>query len=213
MIKAVHVDNLGFFREGFKSLFAGDPHIELIGEAATSDQIFTILNHQKLHLLFIDTELPEISGTSLTEKIKLSYPGIKIIMLSGDKSEYTITAALRAGADGYLHKNTSKEEIKKAVSQVMEGDVFFGSSVTPAVLRSYANIMRDKEHNIPGLNQQEIEMVKLLSRGNSTKEISEKLSINNKTAQRLKSNILKKLNLKTVPELICFAIKHHYVYA
>jgi DNA-binding NarL/FixJ family response regulator len=160
----------------------------------------------------MDIGIPGISGISLTSKIKQKNPGIKIIMLSADKSEYSISEAIKSGADGYLHKDTSVDEIKKAIRSVKNNKEYFGNSISGSVFRSYANKIREgKKHASKSLSDREIEIVRYISEGLTYKEIGNKLHISTRTVESHKNNILQKLDVKTIPELIKAAIKHNYI--
>ncbi|MCF8359988.1 MAG: response regulator transcription factor [Prolixibacteraceae bacterium] len=210
-IKITLVDDHQIFRDGFKSLFIGEACYQFISEASSATELYGKLKYEKPDVLFVDIELPKITGIEITKEVKKLYPEIKLIILSADKSEYSITTAIKAGADGYLHKDTSIEEIKNAITTVLDGGQFFGESVASSVFRGFANRVRDNEQNTTVLSDREIEIIKLISQGNTYKEIGEKLFISTRTVESHKNKILKKLELNTLADLICFAIKHNYI--
>ena len=211
-IKIILVDDHQLVRDGIKALLTGLPDIAIIGEASGAGELLKELETLKPDLLIMDISLPEISGIELTKRICLEYPGINVLILSMYNNEEFIFNSLKAGAKGYLPKDTSRDELLKAIYTIHKGEEFFGESISKVMLKSYIKRATDNEE--PGdrtnaiLTSREIEILKLYVEGLINKEISDKLDISIRTVETHKNHIMRKLGLKSTVELVKFAIKN-----
>jgi DNA-binding NarL/FixJ family response regulator len=211
-IKLILVDDHKLVRDGIKALLTGIPDIDIIGEASGAAELFSELQNLKPDLLIMDISLPEISGIELTKKICSDDTGINVLILSMYNSEEFIFNSLKAGAKGYLPKNTSREELLEAIYTINRGEEFFSESISKVMLKSYIKRATDedqpadKTHAI--LTSREIEILKLYVEGLINKEISDKLDISIRTVETHKNHIMRKLGLKSTVELVKFAIRN-----
>jgi DNA-binding NarL/FixJ family response regulator len=214
-IKIFLVDDHQLVRDGLKALLTGTNDIEIIGEACDSTELFGKLALMKPDLLIMDISLPGISGIEITRKICTDYPEIKILMLSMYNSEDFILNSIKAGAKGYLPKNTSRNEMLEAIYAIHSGEEFYGESISKIMLKSYVKRATDPEKpgNRPSelLTTREIEILKLYVEGLINKEISEKLDISIRTVETHKNHIMRKLELKSTVEMVKFAIRNKIV--
>lgn len=214
-IKLILVDDHPIVRDGIKVLLMNVPNIEIVGEAADSTELFELLKTTIPDILIMDISMPELSGIEITEKLKSEQSDIKIIMLTADKTDEAVFDSLKAGALGYLPKNAKRNEIIDAINKVYEGEEYIAESITSTVLKTYISKARsyefkDAKRNIE-LSKREIEIVELFSEGLSYKEIAARLYISTRTVESHKNNILEKLELKTIIDLVKYAIKHHII--
>ncbi len=211
-IRIILVDDHQLVRDGIKALLTGIPDIEIIGEASGAGELFMELENLKPDLLIMDISLPGISGIEITKKICNEYPGINVLILSMYTNEEFIFNSLKAGARGYLPKNTSRDELLEAIYTINRGEEFFGESISKIMLKSYIKRAtnedqpEDKTHAI--LTSREIEILKLYVEGFINKEISDKLDISIRTVETHKNHIMRKLGLKSTVELVKFAIRN-----
>lgn len=211
-IRIILVDDHKLVRDGIKALLTGIPDISIIGEAGDANELFTQLETLKPDLLIMDISLPEISGIEITKKIGSVFPGLKVLMLSMYTNEEFIINSLKAGAKGYLPKNTSREELVEAIYAIHNGEEFFGESISRVMLKSFVkratneDLPADKPHEV--LTSREIEILKLYVEGLINKEISDKLDISIRTVETHKNHIMRKLGLKSTVELVKFAIRN-----
>lgn len=214
-IKIILVDDHRLVRDGIKALLSGVRDLEIIGEASDSKELFQQLTKLKPDLLIMDIFLPEISGIEITKIICKDYPDIKVLMLSMNNSEDFIFNSIKAGAKGYLPKNTSRNEILEAIYAIQSGEEFFADSVSKIMLKSYIRSATDpvKPADKPNevLTARETEVLKLYVEGMINKEISEKLDISIRTVETHKNHIMRKLGLKSTVEMVKFAIRNKIV--
>jgi two-component system response regulator NreC len=211
-IKIILVDDHQLVRDGIKALLTGVPDITIIGEAADASELFRELTTLQPDLLIMDISLPDISGIEITKKICNDYPGMKVLILSMYNNEEFIINSLKAGARGYLPKNTSREELLQAIYTINKGEEFYGESISKVMLKSF--VKRATDDGNPGdktyavLTSREIEILKLYVEGLINKEISDKLDISIRTVETHKNHIMRKLGLKSTVELVKFAIRN-----
>jgi DNA-binding NarL/FixJ family response regulator len=211
-IKLILVDDHQLVRDGIKALLTGIPDISIIGEASCATELFSELETLKPDLLIMDISLPEVSGIEITKKICKEYPGLKVLILSMYNNEEFIINSLKAGARGYLPKNTSRDELLEAIYTIHRGEEFFGESVSKVMLKSFVKraTNEDQQENRTDavLTSREIEILKLYVEGLINKEISDKLDISIRTVETHKNHIMRKLGLKSTVELVKFAIRN-----
>jgi len=213
-VKIFLVDDHKIFREGIKALFLGENEFVIVDEACDGEEFLNKLDYDIPDLALIDIELPDINGIKLSMRLDEEYPQLKKIILSADQSEYCIAEAIKAGVNGYLHKDTTKEEIVKAIHAVMRGEQYFGDSISKTIFSKYTRQIKGAEGKISdnkSLSDREIEIIKLLCNGFTYKKIADELNISVRTVESHKNNIQDKLNIHSIPELVRFALKHNYI--
>jgi DNA-binding NarL/FixJ family response regulator len=211
-IKIILVDDHQLVRDGIKALLTGITDIEVIGEASGATELFGKLENIKPDLLIMDISLPEISGIEITKKICSEYPEVPVLILSMYTNEEFIINSLKAGARGYLPKNTSRDELLKAIYTINKGEEFFGETISKVMLKSFVKRATSEDNVNDGtpavLTNREIEILKLYVEGLINKEIGDKLSISIRTVETHKNHIMRKLGLKSTVELVKFAIRN-----
>lgn len=216
-IKVILVDDHNIVRDGIKMLLLGIDNIEIIAEAGDGEELFEIIFANKPDIILLDIALPKMSGIEIAKKISSNneFADIRIIILSSQTDEDSIINSLEAGVKGYLPKNTTRNELIKAIISVYEGEIYLNQTVSNVLSKSYFNKKQNthKKQNrvLDSLTQREIEIVKLFAEGNSYKEIANKLFISNRTVESHKNNIMNKLQLKTIVDLTKFAIKNNII--
>ena len=216
-IKVILVDDHNIVRDGIKMLLLGIDNIEIIAEAGDGEELFEIIFANKPDIILLDIALPKMSGIEIAKKISSNneFADIRIIILSSQTDEDSIINSLEAGVKGYLPKNTTRNELIKAIISVYDGEIYLNQTVSNVLSKSYFNKKQNthKKQNrvLDSLTQREIEIVKLFAEGNSYKEIANKLFISNRTVESHKNNIMNKLQLKTIVDLTKFAIKNNII--
>lgn len=196
-------EKISFF-EGLKFKFRGANGAELIGKLAADHNVDVIL---------MDIQMPEMNGLEATELIKNKYPQIKVVMLTVLDDDDNIFNAIKAGADGYLLKETNPEELYNGIKQVLEG----GAAMTPSIALKTLNLLRfpqrltqDKiQQEEIELSKREIEILEQLSKGLNYQSISDNLIISPATVRKHIENIYKKLQVHNKVEAVQKALKHN----
>lgn len=214
-IKLILVDDHQIVRDGIKSLLDGDIGIRVIAEAQSGYELFDLLKEQAPHIILLDISLPGMSGIEVAKIINREYQNIKIIMLSMYTGEDFIFNSLKAGVQGYLPKNITREELLLAVNKVAQGEQYFSKSINDTILKSY---IKNAKHNVKNnsgryekLTSREKEILRYVAEGFNNQDIVDKLNISIRTVETHKSNLMKKLNLNNLVELVKFAIKNQII--
>ena len=207
------VDDHRIFRDGLKSLLSEVDFIDVIGEASGGKELLDILKTLKPDLVIVDISMKDMSGIEVSKQIVADYPEIKIMILSMHTNEEFVINAIKAGVNGYLSKDASKEELLEAIKIIHEGGECYSKMVSDNFLKSYVKKYK-AEHCLlenKTLTQREIEILKLAAAGSTNKEIADKLFISIKTVDCHKNNIVQKLKLKNTAEMVLYAVKNKII--
>ena len=201
-------------RDGVKSLIASE-NIKITGEASTGAELWKLLEGEKPDIILMDISLPDTSGIELTRLISERFPEIKVLILSMYTDESFINQAIKSGAKGYLHKNTTREEMLVAIDTVYSGNDFYSDNISKIILKSYIEKAKLNAEDVLNpheiLSKREIEILTMFAEGFINKEIADKLFISIRTVESHKNHIMQKLNLKTQVELVKYAIRHNLI--
>ncbi len=214
-IRIFLVDDHQLVRDGIKALLVSADDLTILGEASSGAECFEKIATEAPDILILDISLPDTNGIEITRRVTSEYPSTRVLILSMYTNEDFIFNAIKAGARGYLPKNTSREELLDAIHAIHQGEEFFADSITRIMLKSY--VRKAKEDEPAGqatpvpLTSREVEILKLFAEGFINKEISDRLDISIRTVETHKNHIMKKLELKSTVELIKYAIRHKIV--
>jgi DNA-binding NarL/FixJ family response regulator len=177
----------------------------IIGEANDGLELLELLKESSPNLVILDISMPNLRGLEAIREIKRSYPRVNVLVLTMHKKKEFLRQALRDGADGFLLKEDAGGELIRAVQTVRSGGKYL-SPLLAGVLTSLAL----EEDKTEVLTMREKEVLKLLAEGKRTKEIAEALYISPYTVRRHRSNIMEKLNINNLADLVKYAISQHY---
>ena len=205
-IRVVLADDHVFVRDGIKSLLENEANIEVVGEATDGLEALSIVKTLNPDLLILDIRMPNLTGIEVVEKLRSENNLVKIVMLSMHESEEYVLKSIKAGADGYLLKGSSKEEFLKAVHTIANGGKYFSGDISSILIGQLSNpttAMETKQSLDEELmiTKREKEILKLLLSGKGNKEIAEALEISKRTAEVHRFNLMKKLKVKNLMEL------------
>jgi DNA-binding NarL/FixJ family response regulator len=185
---------------------------EIVGEATTGEEALTIAAKVHPHVIVMDLEMPGTGGLAAAHRMKQAAPGAKVLILSAHDDESDVLEALNdAGVAGYLVKSDAPEELISAVRSVAIGKRYLSSAIAPIVLRQLKNPRLPSAGTQSRLTLREIEVLRLLSDGSTSKDIAQRLGISPKTAQAHRENIKNKLGLRSTAEMVRYAIKHKII--
>ncbi len=214
-IKIALVDDHQIVRDGIKSLLSGETGIKIIGEANSAYELFELLKTIVPDIVLLDISLPTMSGIEVSKVLSKDYPEIKILMLSMYTSEDFIFNALKSGIQGYLPKNTTRDELVVAIKEIYQGNEYFSKTIADIILKSYVHSARRgkkvSDDKIENLTNREREILHLIVEGLTNNELSEKLNISIRTVETHKTSIMRKLNLNSTVELVKFALKNKII--
>ena len=208
-LRIVLAEDHTILREGLRALLSADPAFEIIGEAQDGRDAVRCVEKLEPDLLLMDLSMPRMSGIDAIREIKKRYPDIKIIALTVHKTEEYLLATLQAGADGYVLKDATHDELVLAIKNVMGGKSYLSPGVSEKVIEGYLDGKESNRSRSPWetLSQREREVLKLIAEGYKNKEIAGDLCISLKTVEKHRANLMKKLDLHNAAALTVYAMQ------
>lgn len=196
-------------REGLRALLSSNSDFEIVGEAEDGREAIRCVEKLKPNLILTDLSMPRMNGMDAIREIKRRSRETKVLVLTVHKTEEYILAALQAGADGYLLKDSTHSELLAAVRHVLSGKHYISPGISDKVLDGYLEGRRSLKTRTSWetLTQREREILKLIAEGYKNKEIADDLCISVKTVEKHRANLMEKLNLHNVQALTTYAIE------
>lgn len=196
-------------REGLKALLSAEPEFDVVGEAEDGRQAVQLTEQTMPDIVLMDLSMPRMNGIEAIQEIKKRCPLTKVLALTVHKTEEHILAVLKAGAEGYVLKDATHSELVMAIKNVLGGKTYLSPGIAERVIEGYLEgrkTLRSKT-SWDMLSQREREVLKLVAEGYKNQGIAEFLCISEKTVQKHRANLMKKLDLHTVSALTVFAIE------
>jgi DNA-binding NarL/FixJ family response regulator len=205
-LRVLVVDDHPVWRDGVKADLEASGQVEVVGEAADGGDAIELAAETMPDLVLMDLNLPTVSGADAIRRIVEQTPHVKVLVLSASAAEPDVLEAVKVGASGYLLKSATAAELVAAVTRVVDGEPVFSPSLAALVLGEFRRISAGTQAE-PGLTARETEVLKLVAKGYTYKEIADKLFLSTKTVQNHVQNILTKLRLRKRYELMRYAIQ------
>jgi two-component system, NarL family, invasion response regulator UvrY len=202
-ITVVIIEDHKLIREMWGKMFADNPEIEITGESGSLEESIEMVKIKRPDIVLLDINLGQDSGMDAVPLIRKFSPGTKIIALSMHNQPVYAKKMLQLGAKAYVTKNSPLEEIMKAIEVVMKGEVYMCTEIKDILTDQVMN-NEPVQHDTKDLSLREIEIVKFIKDGLSSKEISSLINIRTRTVEVHRHNILKKLNFKNTASLVNF---------
>ena len=208
-VRIVLADDHTILREGLRALLTAEDEILVVGEAQDGREAVRCVERLEPDLLLMDLSMPRMSGMDAIREIKKRYPDTKIIALTVHKTEEYLLTTLQAGADGYVLKDATHDELVMAIRTVMAGKSYLSPDVSEKVIEGYL-VGKESNRSLSAwetLSQREREVLKLIAEGYKNKEIAEDLCISLKTVEKHRANLMKKLDLHNAAALTVYAVE------
>jgi two-component system invasion response regulator UvrY len=205
MIRVLIADDHAIVRDGLKRILAATTDVQVAGEAAGGDEALALVKANDYDIAMLDMSMPGLSGIHLIKRLKLEKPKLRILVLSMHGESQYAARALKAGASGYLNKDSAAELLVGALRKIAAGGVHVGEAAAASLLQSGGKPAHE------ALSDREFEVLRLLVEGLSPTEIGERLHLSVKTVSTHKTRILEKLNLGSTAELVRYALEHRLV--
>lgn len=210
MIRIVLADDYEIVRSGLKMLIESAPDMKVVGEAADGEQAYELVAREKPDILLMDISMPPgQSGLVACGRITQDHPNTRIIVVTMFAEPEYLYFTLQGGAAGYLLKNSSSEELVSAIRMVQGGGTYIHPKMVESLTRQlFSSSGEGEDVSYKQLTTRELEILQLLARGHTNKEISEKIYLSIKTVEAHRSKIYAKLGFKTRADLVAYAIRH-----
>mgnify|MGYP001209345286 CR=1 FL=1 len=209
---AIYDDHM-IVQEGITYLLSDVEDIAIVLKVTEQDSLMESFKSLAVHVLIINVHLFSQQVVDLISSISRTYPKIRILILSALGGEEIVLKTIKAGAKGFLAKETDRNELVKAIYSLRNGYEYFSDSITHILLNRYISNLTtgDDRQDIRSLSQREVEIMKLWGNSLTNKEIADKLSLSVRTVETHKNHIMQKLNLKTSVDMIKFAIRNNII--
>jgi DNA-binding NarL/FixJ family response regulator len=209
LIRIILADDHAVMRRGLRLVLEQQKDFEVVGEASDGRVAVSLAEAARPDVAVLDITMPNLNGIEAAQQIASKQPGVSIVMLSMHADESFVLRSLKAGARGYLLKESAESDLINAVRLVSEGKSFFSPIVSRMLVEDYVRQLREKgaDDSYELLTPRERELLQLIAEGKSNKEIANMLHLSVYTVETHRSNILAKLNLHTIPELILYAVR------
>ncbi len=206
MIQVLIADDHAIIRDGLKQIISFVPNMEVAGEAADGEEVLQKIRSLKVDVLILDMSMPGKSGIALIQQITAVKPELPILVLSMHQESQYAVQAMRAGASGYITKNTASSQLIDGIRKVAEGGTF----VSPGIADKLIKQMHKPETELPHtkLTAREFQIFNMLVEGHSVNDIANILSLSNKTISTHKAAVLQKMEAATTANLVYYAMKH-----
>ena len=206
MIRVLVADDHTIVREGLKQILAKSGDLVVAGEAANGNDVLRMVREQEWDVLVTDMSMPGRNGLELIKLVKAARPKLPVLVLSMYGEEQFAVRAIRAGASGYLNKESASDQLVAAIRKIASAGMYVSGAVAEALLRN----VRDGERKVPHeqLSDRELQVLQLIAGGRSVTQIAETLNLSPKTVSTHKARILEKMHMTNQAELIRYAIEH-----
>lgn len=208
-IRVLLVDDHTILREGVRALLADEPEIVVVGEAGDGEEAVEKVDALRPDVVLMDMVMPRMNGLEATSHIKRAHPDVKVLILSMYDDDEYVQQVIQAGASGYLLKGMAADDLVLAIREVHSGSSFLNPAIAAKLIDDYVRRVRG-ERGAEGeepLTSREREVLKLIAEGNTNQEIADVLCLSRKTVESHRANIMRKLDLHDVTDLVKYAIR------
>ena len=205
-------DDHDIVRRGLRNLVESHPDWQVCGEARDGREAVAKAIELRPEIAILDINMPEMDGLTATRKIRAALPKTEVLILTQHNADAVVKQVLQAGARGYILKSDAGEELVHAVEALRQHKTYFTTVVSEALLASFLKSIPESVPSEPSaLTPREREIVQLLAEGKSNKEVATKLEMSVKTVETHRANIMRKLELHSVSELVLYAVRNRIV--
>ena len=208
-IRVLLADDHTLIRAGLRMVVVSQPDFTVVGEASDGREAVALAEQLKPDIIVMDIGMPSLNGIEACRQIHDSLPGTQVIMLSMHSDEGYVLRALKAGAKGYMLKDSAEADLASAIRAVTAGKSFFSPAVSKILLEDYMRKLKrtGAEDSFDLLSPREREVLQLVAEGKSSKEVANLLSLSVYTVETHRAKVMQKLNLHNIPELILYAVR------
>lgn len=207
--RIVLADEHILFRQGMKRIIDEMPETRVVGEANDGQEVIELVKKLLPDLAILDISMPKLSGIEACRQIRHLFPNVRILMLTMHKDREYLYHAISAGAQGYLLKEDSDEELFAAIGTIRKGAIYVTKALAGVVSTDISALFQGGERRLSrSLTSREKEVLKFISEGKSNSEVAEILRISIRTVETHRANIMNKLDLRNTAELVRYAIQN-----
>jgi DNA-binding NarL/FixJ family response regulator len=206
-IQVLIVDNHALVRAGFRSLIQSIEAIEVVAEAGDGQEALRLVELHRPDIVLMDIAMPIVNGLEATAQMTKDFPQVHVVILSMYANEEYVYQALRAGAKGYVLKDSGTSELELALQAIARGETYLSPTVSKYVVEDYVRRVASEPNPLEQLTPRQREILQLIAEGKSTKEIADRLYISTKTVETHRVQLMERLNIHDVAGLVRYAIR------
>ncbi|MEP2023764.1 MAG: response regulator transcription factor [Reichenbachiella sp.] len=208
--KILLVDDHKIMRDGIKAIITESPDYKVVAEASDGVEALEYLANNKVDIVVIDINMPNLDGVACTKAIKSNNESTLVLAMSMYVDEQHIVNMLKAGANGYISKDAGKKVLLEALDTIRKGEAYHGKEITKVIMSEFSKTKEEKmkENPLDFLTSRELDVLKLIVEEKSNYEIAEQLHISIRTVDAHRRNLLQKTGVKNAVGLTKFALKH-----
>lgn len=210
-IRVAIADDQQLFSGGLVRIIGVQPDIEVVGEAHTGEEAVELCLETEPDVVLMDISMPVMDGVTATRKIREILPRTRILILTVHTDDGHVFQGIKAGAQGYLLKDCTPEDLTRAIRTVYAGDTIMAQDIARKMLTTFEGIRSEDAEITPHLTERELEVIKALAQGMSNKQIAQSLHISEKTVRNHASNIYKKLHIYDRTQAVIYAVRRGLV--
>jgi DNA-binding NarL/FixJ family response regulator len=214
VLRILVADDHAVVRQGVRTLIEEEPGWEVCGEAVTGHEAVKKAIQLKPDVVIVDLGMPELNGLEVTRQVRSAVPQSEVLVLTMHESEQVVREVLSAGARGYVLKSDAGRDLVAAITSLRQHRPFFTSKVATMVLQGYLGRGPRAKPGSPAkgrLTPRERQIVQLLAEGKSNKEVAAKLGLSVKTAETHRTNVMRKLELRSLSDLVRYAVRNRII--
>lgn len=208
MIRVIIVDDHPVVRQGLKQIIEGEPDMQVVNQAGNARDAVTVIRQTPCEAVILDITMPDGSGLDVLSKIRYEQPDLPVLIMSMHEEEQYALRVLKAGASGYLMKDTIPEELIKAIRHIIDGGKYISNSLSEKLISMQEAPVKTIHEK---LSDREFQIMCMIARGKSLKEIGEILCISGKTVSTYRSRILEKMKMKTNADIVSYSLKNKLI--
>ncbi|HEX5699679.1 MAG TPA: response regulator transcription factor, partial [Rubrobacter sp.] len=208
IIRVAVVDDQRLFARGLSGLVELLPGVEVVGVAYNGEEAIALCREEEPDVVLMDISMPKMDGISATREIKALLPRTAVVILTGHEEDEHVFEGIKAGAQGYLLKDSEPEDLSRAIHTVFAGDTIIAPDLAQKMLNTFEGGRREGgAHLAPPLTDRELEVIKALAQGMSDRQIAQSLGISEKTVRNHTSNIYRKLHIFDRTQAVIYAVR------
>jgi DNA-binding NarL/FixJ family response regulator len=206
-IRVLLADDHELVRAGIRSLLEKLTDIEVAAEASDGREAIRLVEKHEPHVVLTDIAMPVLNGLEVTRHLADKFPKVRVVVLSMYSDEEHVYLALRAGAAGYLLKGAAREELELAIRAVAQGEMYLSPAVSKPIIMEYGGRATGKTGLLKRLSARQIQVLQLIAKGKTTKQVALELNISAKTVETHRMQLMDRIEIHDIPGLVRFAIK------